>query len=345
MISATPSGPQTDWFDAVPKVELHLHLEGAIPHAALWELVQKYGGCAEIPDLAALKARFAYRDFPHFIETWIWKNQFLREYEDFTFIAESVARDLARQHIRYGEVFYSPPDFARHGLNPQELTAAIRKGFARVPQTEISLIADLVRDWGPEKAAATLAAVAEVQDQGVIGIGLGGFEDSYPAELFARVYADARKAGFHTTSHAGETGGAGNVWDVVRHLRVERIGHGTHAWEDARLLDELAQTQLPLEVCPLSNIRTGVVASLVEHPVRRFFERGLSICINTDDPQMFGNSLAQEYRLLEEQFGFSRQEVRGLILQAIRASWLPAEQKERLRVSFLSDPSWGTDAG
>ena len=115
---------QTDWFDEIPKVELHLHLEGAIPYDALWEVVTKYGGDPSIPDLEALKRRFTYRDFPQFIDTWIWKNRFLREYEDFTFIAEAVARDLARQNIRYVEAFYSPSDFARHGLEVQELTAS-----------------------------------------------------------------------------------------------------------------------------------------------------------------------------------------------------------------------------
>jgi len=134
------------WFERVPKVELHLHLEGAIPIPALWELVRKYGGDPTVPDQAALQRRFAYRDFPHFIETWIWKNQFLREYEDFSFIAEAVAADLARQKIRYAEIFYSPPDFARHGLRTQGLTQAIRTGLERVPGIKVGLVADLVRD-------------------------------------------------------------------------------------------------------------------------------------------------------------------------------------------------------
>ncbi|MFQ5855550.1 MAG: hypothetical protein ACE5LU_07915 [Anaerolineae bacterium] len=155
------------WFEQVPRIELHLHVEGAIPHNALWELVQKYGGDPSVPDLQALERRFEYRDFPHFIETWVWKNQFLREYEDFTFIAEAVARDLAHQNIRYVEAFYSPPDFARHGLETQKLTEAIRAGLARVQDVEIALVADLVRDFGPERAAVTLAEVSEVQNLGV----------------------------------------------------------------------------------------------------------------------------------------------------------------------------------
>ena len=332
--------PENDWFERVPKVELHLHLEGAIPLDTLWALVQKYGGDPTLPDVDALKRRFAYRDFPHFIETWIWKNQFLREYEDFTFFAEAVARDLARQNIRYAEVFFSPLDFARYGLEVQGLAAAIRKGLARVPGTEIQLIIDFGRDWGPEKAAVALAEVAEVRDQGVIGIGIGGSEQKYPPEPFQQVYEAARRFGFHTTAHAGEAAGAESVWGAIRALQVERIGHGARAGEDERLLDTLAERQIPIEMCPLSNVRTGVVPSIEAHPIRRFFERGLAVTVNTDDPKMFGNSLAEEYRLLEARLGFTRAEIRGLILQGIRSSWLPEERKQRLAAEFCGDKDW-----
>lgn len=332
--------PETDWFERVPKVELHLHLEGAIPLDTLWELVQKYGGDPTIPDMGALKGRFTYRDFPHFIETWIWKNQFLREYEDFTFFAEAFARDLARQNIRYAEVFYSPLDFAQYGLAVQELTAAIRRGLARVPETEIQLISDFGRDWGPEKAAAALPEIAEVRDQGVIGIGIGGSEQKYPPEPFQNIYEEARRLGLHTTAHAGEAAGAGSIWGAIRALKIERIGHGARAGEDERLLEYLAETQIPIEMCPLSNVRTGVVPSIEAHPVRRYFERGLAVTVNTDDPKMFGNSLAEEYRLLETRLDFTRDEIRALILQGIRSTWLPEERKKKLSDAFCSDQDW-----
>jgi adenosine deaminase len=324
----------------VPKVELHLHLEGAIPYEALWELIRKYGGDESVPDLEALKMRFAYRDFPQFVETWVWKNRFLREYQDFTFIAEAVARDLARQNIRYVEAFFSPTDFERHGLGVQKLTEAIRAGLTRVPGVDVALVADLVRDTGPEKAAATLACVSEVQCLGVVGIGIGGSEQHHPPEPFQLVYAQARRLGFHTSAHAGEAAGAASIWGAIRSLQVERIGHGTRAFEDESLLDYLADTQLPLEVCPLSNVRTGVVASVQAHPVRKYFERGLFVTINTDDPKMFGNSLADEYRLLETQFMFSRDELRALILQGIRAAWLSIEKKQKLVDEFVQAPAW-----
>jgi adenosine deaminase len=328
------------WYKSVPKVELHIHLEGAIPYAALWALVEKYGGDPSIPDLAALQARFSYRDFPHFINTWVWKNQFLREYDDFTFIAEAVARDLADQNIRYVEAFYSPPDFKRHGLGTQELTWAIRRGLERVSEIKVALVADLVRDFGPQRGAITLREVAEVADLGVIGIGIGGSEQDHPPEPFHEVYEQARQSGFHTSAHAGEAAGAESVWGAIRALKVDRIGHGIRASEDPALLEWLAEQQIPIEMCPISNLRTGVVPSIEAHPIRQYFERGLLVSVNTDDPKMFGNDLAGEYQVLVERLGFSQDEIRTLILQAVQAAWLPAERKAELAASFQADPAW-----
>ncbi len=328
------------WFDRVPKVELHLHLEGAIPHLVMWELMQKYGGDPEVPDLAALETKFVYRDFPHFIDIWVWHLQFLREYEDFTSFSAAVAQDLVRQNIRYAEVFFSPSDFSRHGLTPQRLAEAIRAGLDRVPGTQVMLIADLVRDQGPEKAMRTLAEIKEVKSLGVIGIGMGGSEQAFPPEPFADVYAEARRSGLHTTAHAGEASGPESVWGAVRELQAERIGHGTRAQEDERLVDYLAEHKIPLELCPLSNLKTGVVGSLEQHPARRYFDRGLLLSVNTDDPKMFGNSLAEEYRLLETRLGFSRNEIRDLVLQALRSSWLETPRKQQLIDEFTHDPCW-----
>ena len=141
----------SDWFDAIPKVEIHVHLEGAIPLSALVELIRKYGAGA-VRSLGDLEARFRYRDFPHFIETWIWKNGFLRELDDFAFIAEAVARDLTDQRVLYAEAFCSPPDFAARGLPVGGIVEAIRSGLDRVPGIVVNLVVDLVRDGGPERA-------------------------------------------------------------------------------------------------------------------------------------------------------------------------------------------------
>lgn len=334
--------PNADWYALIPKVELHLHLEGAIPLAALWELVQKYGA-PSVPDQDALERRFAYQDFAHFLEAWRWKNQFLRQYEDFALIAEAVALDLARQNIRYVEAFYSAPDFRHHGLETQRLTEAIRIGLDRVPGIEVALVADLVRDATPAGAAITLEEIREVSECGVVGIGLGGAEHKHPPGPFHEVYERARQYGFRTTAHAGEAAGPESIWGAVRALKVDRIGHGTRAEEDPALLAYLAEHRIPLEMCPTSNVRTGVVGSLREHPLRRYYELGILVTVNTDDPKMFGSSLAEEYRLLEEELGFSRDDIRTLILQAIRASWLPGGRRQSLEQSFVRDPAWRGD--
>jgi adenosine deaminase len=329
-----------DWYTSFPKVELHLHLEGAIPLLVLWELVCKYGGSANLQNLAALKERFIYHDFNHFISTWIWKNQYLRDYDDFTFIAGSIARDLERQNVLYAEVFYTPSDFARSGLRTQELTAAIRRGLELVPQVEIKLVADLCRDDGAVRTWRTLSEVAELAEYGVIGIGLGGSEAQYPPELFRNVFVHARELGLHTTAHAGEAAGPASIWGAIEALQVERIGHGVRAFEDERLLAYLARTQLPLEICPTSNVCTGVTPNLADHPLRRLIERGLAVTVNSDDPAMFGTTLSDEYRLAVEVCGITRSQLQACILQAVHASWLPGERKCVLADRLQRDKGW-----
>jgi adenosine deaminase len=319
------------YFERLPKVELHLHLEGAIPLPCLWQLVQKYGGESEVSSIEALAARFRYRNFPHFLKTWSWKNGFLREYDDFSLVAEEVARDLASQNVLYAEVFYSPTDFRWMNLDPQRLTAAIRRGLRRIDSVEVALITDLVRDRGPEQGAVTLEAIHEVRDElGVVGIGIGGSEHLVPPEPFAPVYERARELGFRTTAHAGEARGPESVWGAIRALRVDRIGHGTRAVDDPALVDYLAEHGIPLELCVLSNLRTGVVAEARRHPARAYFERGIPLSINTDDPKLFNSSLADEYSLLHAELGFTVPEIHRLIEQAVECCWLPEERKREL---------------
>ena len=328
------------WIERLPKAELHLHLEGAIPLPALLGLIEKYGGDPAIGSLEDLRRRLTYADFPSFIETWIWKNGFLREYEDFTAIAAAAAGDLARQNIRYAEMFFSPSRFAGAGLAPQGLAHAIRAGFDKVAETEIWLIADLVRDHGPEQAARTLAAVSEARDQGIVGIGIGGAEHRHPPAPFQVVFEAARARGFRTSAHAGEAAGPESVRGAVEILGVDRVGHATRAEEDPSVLDLLGERGVALELCPLSNVATGVIAAIADHPVRRFWQRGLTITINTDDPGMFHNSLADEFMILHEVFEFEPRALRRLVLNALDAAWPPVSQGPSLHQRFTNDPGW-----
>jgi adenosine deaminase len=335
---------ETDWFDGIPKVEIHVHLEGAIPLPALFELVRKYDPDAA-GSLAELEARFRYRDFPHFIETWVWKNGFLRELDDFAFIAEAAARDLCEQHVLYAEAFCSPPDFAARGLPVGGIIEAIRRGLDRAPGIAVNLVPDLVRDCGLEQARRTLDAVAEVKGSGVVGIGIGGSEHAFPPAPFAAVFERARELGFRTSAHAGEAAGASSVRDAIEALRVDRIGHGTRAAEDPTLVEELAARQVPLEMCPISNVRTGVVPNMAAHPIRAFFERGLLVTVNTDDPAMFDTSLAREYRELSRVHRFTHGEICRLVENAARASWLSDVAKEALLARLRADPDWVLSGG
>jgi adenosine deaminase len=332
---------RSDWLERLPKVELHLHLEGAIPHAALWQLICKYGGDPTVPDAAALPGRFVYRDFPDFIDRWIWKQGFLREAADYELIGASVAADLARQHIVYAEVFYTPADAAPAGVSTQEVSLALRRGLASVPDVDVALIADLCRDYGPIVGARTLEELAEVAaEAGVIGIGLGGSEQSFPPEPFAPVYERARALGLRTTAHAGEVAGPESIWGAILALGVDRIDHGLRAIEDPSLVAYLADRRLPVTACPGSNVATGAIASLEAHPIRRFMEAGVVVSVSTDDPAMFGLSLAGELAALQSRLGLTVAEVRTLQLNAVDSCWLEAERQAELRARLLGDPAW-----
>jgi adenosine deaminase len=323
----------------MPKAELHFHLEGAIPAPVLWELIQHHGGDPIIRTQEQLAEWFSYRDFAHFMETWEWMNGFLRCYDDFEFAAESVAHHLVRQNIVYVEAFFSPSDFRHHGLEPQGIARAIRRGLDRVSGVEVALIVDLVRDRGPKGTARTLAAIEEVASEtGVIGIGIGGFEFAHPPEQFAAVYDDAREAGFRLTAHAGEEAGPESVWGAIRDLGTERIGHGIRSIEDPHLVEYLVEHQIPLEVCPTSNLRTGVIAHWDQHPVGRLIDAGVMVTINTDDPAMFDANLAEEFENLVRHFGLDEPALKRLSLAVIEASW--ADEATRLRLTRDIEDWW-----
>lgn len=330
--------PIRDW-STMPKVELHVHLEGAIPLDALWTLIERHGGDPAIRTREHLARWFSYKDFAHFIEIWTWMNGYIRTYDDFEFAARSVARDLAKQNIVYAEVFFSPSDFDSHGLSPQGIATAIRRGLADVPEVDVALIVDLVRDRGVDNAARVLSAITEVaEDALVIGVGIGGFEDAHPPEQFADVYRDAREAGLRLTAHAGEGSGPESVWGAIRGLGVERIGHGIRSVEDPVLVEYLVEHRIPLEVCPTSNIRTGVVRDWDLHPVATLIESGAVVTINTDDPAMFHTTLAGEYETLVERFAIDDDTMKRLSLAAVESSWAP--DKTRARITLDLERWW-----
>jgi adenosine deaminase len=325
-------------FDIIPKIENHLHLEGAIPLDSLWELIRKYGGDTAVPDFHSLEQKFIYSDFNHFIETWIWKNRFIREYDDFSFITASVLDDLVSQNIKYAEIFVSPSSF-RNSLLTQRIIEAISKSIRGNKSIKIRLIIDLVRNFGPENEMRTLYEMNEVKELGIVGIGIGGSEKEFPPGPFRELYEQARKFGFRTTAHAGEAAGTESIWGAIRELGVDRIGHGTQAVNDPELLKYLAGHQIPLELCPLSNYKTRVIDSISSHPVKTYVEMGIPVSINSDDPKMFGNSLSEEYRNLQDVYGFRDEEIIGIILNSINTLWLDENEKINMARDFREEMS------
>lgn len=318
-------------WEAMPKVELHLHLEGAIPLAAMWDLVRRHGGHPEVPSPESLAGRFAYRDFAHFIATWEWKLQFHTTLDDYRFLAREVAHDLVRQGHVYVEAHVSPTD---SGLDTQAMLIAVRDGLDAVEGVEVALVPDLVRDTGPARAMRTLEEVLEVRDDaGVIGITLGGSEQHHPGGEFVEVYRRAAAAGLRLTVHAGEAAGPDSVRQAIDALGVDRVGHGVRVVEDAGLLADVVRRQIPLEVCPTSNLRTGVAASMSEHPVRALIEAGAFVTLNTDDPAMFGCTLAGEYAAVAA-LGYDKDTMRMLTENAIDASWAPPARKRGLHLQL-----------
>jgi adenosine deaminase len=321
----------------MPKVELHLHLEGAFTLGTLFQLVQKYGGDPSVEEPEDLRSRFIYRDFSQFIETWIWKNQFFRSGEDFELSAYETLIGLRKQNILYVEAFYSPWDFEGNGISMEEVTEAVISGCERASRDcgiGWSLIADINREHGPAAGMSRLRQMKEFRHRGVIGIGLGGREKEFPAGPFEGVYREAARTGLFCTAHAGEADGPSSVRAVLERLHVRRIGHGVRAVEDPALVEMLRELQIPLEVCITSNVMTGAVRSLKEHPVRRLFDAGAKITINTDDPAMFGCTLSGEFVLLLHEFGFAPSEIKALCLNAVEATALESDRKAGLINAF-----------
>jgi len=326
----------TDLIARMPKVELHLHLEGAFTLEFLLAQIQHYDPGQAPVSLEDLRQRFILRDFDHFIETWFWKNRYFRSARDFEQSTYQTLASLSQQNVVHVEAFFSPWDFAESGLAaPEIIEATIAGKLAAEWDFGIScdLIADLVRDHGHQSAGSRLKDVKKYRDH-IIAIGLGGNEARYPARLFADVFTEAGQSGFHRVAHAGEAAGAGSIREALHLLHAERIGHGIAAVQDPELMAELRDRQIPLEICPTSNLMTRVVDDLAHHPVRELYQEGLLVTINSDDPTMFNSTLTNEYQLLHDQLGFSLSDMRQLALNATHASFLSPEETHRITQSI-----------
>ena len=315
----------------MPKVELHLHLEGAFTFEFLFDLIQKYGDEDNINSIVDLQNKFEFVDFNHLIQTWFWKNKFYRTPDDFKESTYETVKNLSSQNVIYAEVFFSPWDFTSNNLNVESITEATIEGIKNAERDfpiKCSLITDIVRNHGAGTAINRLNKITPYLNNGITGIGLGGDEFNYPASDFKNVFMEAKRRGFRLTAHAGEADGPQSIWSSLIDLQVERIGHGVRAVEDPLLVDYLLGKNIPLEVCITSNLKTKVFQSVNDHPFKYFFEKGLRVTINSDDPPMFGSNITDEFELIHKEFNYSENEISKLTKTAIDVSFLSESEKK-----------------
>jgi aminodeoxyfutalosine deaminase len=317
----------------LPKAELHLHLEGAVEPATLVELRRNHG---EQTTLAETESLYRYSDFPSFLMAFKEVSAHLRGPDDYELITYRLMQQLKEENVLHAEVFvavgvclYRKQDFAA-------IFEGMERGRARGARdfgVSLLWIFDATRHFGVEEAQKVFELAVYYKQRHVVGIGIGGDEQKAPPELFRGAYAYAEDHGLRLTAHAGETASPESIWGALN-LHAERIGHGLSAAHDPDLIEELAYRQIPVEICITSNLRTGVCKTAAEHPAKNYFDQGVMVTLNTDDPALFGTSLAREYQFAQETFSFSDEHLRELARNSFEASFLPAEKKLELLSLF-----------
>ncbi|MBZ5720678.1 MAG: adenosine deaminase [Acidobacteriia bacterium] len=311
---------------SLPKAELHLHLEGSVDPSTLLELRQRHGRSGTLAEVEQL---YQYKDFTGFMLAFKAVTEDLTTPEDYEVITYRLMEKLKAENILHAEVYVSVGVCLWRKQDFHAIFAGLERGRERGSRdfgVSLLWIFDAVRHFGPVEAQHVAELAVQHRGPSVVGFGIGGDERRASPELFRDVYAYAADHGLHLTAHAGETAGPESVWGALN-LRSERIGHGLTAWQDKELVEELATRQVPVEICLTSNLRTGCCRALAEHPVRNYFDNGVMVTLNTDDPAMFGTSLAREYQIAQEAFGFTDEHLRELARNSFEASFLPAEKK------------------
>jgi aminodeoxyfutalosine deaminase len=323
-----------DFIAGLPKVELHVHHVGSAAPRIVAELAARHADRTPVPtDLDALVEYFTFRDFAHFIEVYLSVVDLIRDEEDVRILTYEVARELARQQVRYAELTLTPYSHVRRGIPARAFCEAIEDA-RRHAETELGVqlrwCFDIPGEAGLDAAEQTLRIALDERPDGLVSFGLGGPEIGVPRPQFRPFFDEARAAGLHSVPHAGEVTGAPTVWDAVRELGAERIGHGIYSVQDPELLGYLAENQIPLEVCPTSNVRTRAVPSLDEHPLPVLAAAGVPFSINSDDPPMFGTTLNDEYAVAARMLGLDPAGVADLARGAVRDSFMSDVDRRKI---------------
>ncbi|MEU6079847.1 adenosine deaminase [Streptomyces sp. NPDC047108] len=317
----------------LPKAELHVHHVGSASPRIVAELAARHPDSKVPTDHEALVDYFTFRDFAHFIEVYLSVVDLVRDADDVRLLTYEVAHEMAQQSIRYAELTVTPFSSVRRGIPDVAFVEAIEDA-RRAAEADLGVILrwcfDIPGEAGLDAAEETARIAVDLKPEGLVSFGLGGPELGVPRPQFKPYFDRAIAAGLHSVPHAGETTGPETIWDALTHLRAERIGHGTSAVKDPRLLAHLAEHRIPLEVCPTSNIATRAVAHLDEHPIKEMVAAGVLVTVNSDDPPMFGTDLNTEYGVAARLLDLDERGVAGLAKNAVEASFLDPSGKEKL---------------
>ena len=323
---------------AMPKVELHVHLEGSIRPETLLQLARRNDVTLPCDSLDGLREWYRFTDFPHFVDIYVAITKCLRTTADIELIAREFLQGQAEQNIVHSEVTYTAYTVFEHcGIPFEDQIAAINRARAwaeRELGVTMALVLDIAREETPAEGMITARWAVEAFGRGVDAFGLGGYEVGHPPEKHVEAFAYTRAHGLPSVPHAGETEGPASIWGALRALEARRIGHGVRCLEDPALVAYLREAQIPLEVCPTSNVCLGVAPSLAEHPLPKLLAEGLYVTINSDDPPLFSTTLTEEYLRCAGAFGFDAATLRQFSLNAVRASLLSAARKAELEHQF-----------
>lgn len=327
------TAPLADFIAGLPKAELHVHHVGSASPRIVAELAARHPGAGVPADPELLADYFTFRDFGHFIEVYLSVVDLIRDAEDVRTLTYEVARDMSAQNIRYAELTITPYSSVHRGIAAEAFCEAIEDARLAA-ERELGVVLrwcfDIPGEAGLPSAEVTARIATELQPAGLLSFGLGGPEVGVPRAQFAPYFDAARAIGLHSVPHAGETTGPQTIWDSIRLLGAERIGHGTSATQDADLLAYLAEHQIALEVCPTSNVATRAVPELASHPLPAMVAAGVLVTINSDDPPMFSTDLNAEYLVAAGLLGLDRAGVAALAGNAVAASFAPEAVKSRL---------------
>ncbi|THC49767.1 adenosine deaminase [Streptomyces sp. A1499] len=337
--ASTPSpAPTRDthaFIAGLPKAELHVHHVGSASPRIVSELAARHADSAVPTDPEALVDYFTFTDFAHFIQVYLSVVDLIRTPDDVRLLTYEVARDMARQNVRYAELTITPYSSVRRGIDDRAFMDAIEDARLAAEKefgTVLRWCFDIPGEAGLASAEETLrlAVTDGLRPEGLVSFGLGGPEIGVPRPQFKPYFDRAIAAGLHSVPHAGETTGPETVWDALNHLGAERIGHGTTSAQDPKLLAHLAEHGIPLEVCPTSNIATRAVRTLDEHPIKEFVAAGVTVTINSDDPPMFGTDLNSEYAVAARLLDLDERGIAALAKNAVEASFLDPAGKAKI---------------